>query len=138
YYSGNKSRIPSWQGGERIFFQSESHSNNAGVSRRFIHMLGQVKNPGEYSTEDGADFYTYLAKAGGPLGDSDFSKVEIVRVENGEKLSIVFDVEKGARLPVLRGGDMVMVHAKDENTIISNVTSVVQSITTILFAAVAL
>ncbi len=138
YYAGNKNRIPDWQGGERIFFQSESHSDQVGIDRRFIHMLGQVKNPGEYTAENGADFYSYLAKAGGPDGDADFSRVEIIRIENGEKLSIVFDVEKGARLPVLRGGDVVMVHAKDADTLLTNVTGVIQSISTILLAAVAL
>ena len=140
YYAGDRSLIPAWRGGDKVFFQSEGADSSSAVAatRNYIQVLGQVHAPGEYPYEDGADFIFYLSKAGGPNEKADLEKMEIIRVENGERRSFVFKMQDVKQVPVIRGGDIIVVHADKPSGFISNVTSVMGAIATSVLAGAAL
>ena len=138
YYSGSVDAVPAWSGGEQVFFQSEGPQAGPGDRREYVHMLGEIETPGEYAMRGEAGFFFYLARAGGPTAQADLRKVEVVRVNGTQKQSTFVDLVEAKSLPTLESGDIVMVHSKDNNQAISNVTSVINSMATILLAAVAL
>lgn len=100
-----------------------------GVDNRLqmkVHILGEVKNPGEYPVADDTNILELLSKAGGPTEFANLGSVVLTRVEappaylveNGEvsterviKIN-VDDYLKKSRpqgLPILRPGDVVTV-----------------------------
>lgn len=135
YYRGLADEIiPEWQGGEIIFFQSEGIAGVpvSPVAEDTIQLLGQVTVPGEYRLKPGSDFLYYLVKAGGPTDRSDTENIEIIRIVDGERKAIQFELGDVKNMPQLEGGDVVFLHAYREERTILNLTSVVTAITSIV------
>jgi len=137
YYAGTAPELGLWQGGESVFFQTDGDLS-ATAAVRAVQILGQVVNPGEYNFSPEADFFYYLSKAGGPTERADLERIEIVRVVNHEKKSVVFRLKDASTLPKLRPGDIVMIPPEQPKTAISNFTSILTSISTAVIAAAAL
>lgn len=134
YYSGSEVNAPVWNGGDRVFFQSESgplkSANNP--EQEYVQIMGQVATPGEYLFAPKADFFHYLTKAGGPTSEANLERIDIIREEQGQKKTIEFELQDSANLPKIEGGDILLVHSQDPNTVIPNTTGVIGSIASIL------
>ncbi|RMG39726.1 MAG: hypothetical protein D6719_12630 [Candidatus Dadabacteria bacterium] len=111
YYAGATSLIPQWQGGDRIFFQSERAeiAEVSGGSSKYVQVIGQVRSPGDQLYQPGADFFHYLVAAGGPTDRADLERVAIIRNLNGKRRTLVFSVTD-KKQPELRGGDVLLVY----------------------------
>jgi len=141
YYSGSAAAKVEWMGGDVVFFQSESDGMlSAGYDGRdgYLQILGQVRDPGEYQVVSNLSFYDYLARAGGPTDRANLKRIEVVRRNGAGQKSVVFDLNRAQELPVLESGDLVMIHSQDPNVLIPNVTGIIGSIATVIFAAFAI
>jgi len=141
YYSGTAAANLEWMGGDVVFFQSEAEGMMArGYDGRdgYLQILGQVRDPGEYQVVSDLSFYDYLARAGGPTDRANLKRIEVVRRNGAGQKSVVFDLNRAQELPVLESGDLVMIHSQDPNVLIPNVTGIIGSIATVIFAAFAI
>ncbi|MCB0328955.1 MAG: SLBB domain-containing protein [Bdellovibrionales bacterium] len=140
YYAGVTSLDLKWRGGDRIFFQSEEpiESQPGSLERPKVQLLGQVVQPGAYPYRTGTNFFHYLVLAGGPTERTDFTRVEVVRLHDGERHSKRYDLTEDDVVPPVESGDIVIVHALKNNQTISNATAVLNSLATALLAAIAL
>ncbi len=60
-----------------------------------VHIIGEVKRPGEYRVSDNTSILELLSKAGGPTEFSNLSKVSISRVQHAVSAK---DTDGGSRL----------------------------------------
>ena len=115
YYAGSANdQIPKWQGGDIVFFQSDRDytADVADLENAYVQLIGEVRTPGEYRYLKGADFYYYLAKAGGPTEKADLLKIEVLRNLAGQgKTSSMFELSDPKEVPLVRAGDMIFLHA---------------------------
>lgn len=134
YYSGASAKLPYWKGGDTVFFQSEpvaSSGNVANVDSNYVQLLGEVAAPGEYRTQEGADFFYYLVRASGPTSNADLEHVQLVRRVAGEIESVSFSTEEIDEIPQLQGGDIVIVNPQQETGL--SITSTIVGIFTSIF-----
>lgn len=63
--------------------------------RFFLSVMGEVKNPGKFDmpTERSITLLEAIAMAGGFTKDADLGKTKIMRIENGEKTTIVINIK---------------------------------------------
>ena len=112
YFKSGRIDLPSWQGGDRIFFQKEGpEAGSAGAgteSLRRVQVLGEVKSPGEITFRPDGDAYHYLIKAGGPTTQADLDTVQLVRA----------DPKTGERKPIILGKVYEMKGIKDGDLLI--------------------
>ena len=108
-----------------------------------VYMLGEVRKPGEYALNPGADFVDNLVQAGGFTGVADLDKIEVVRRIGGRKRVYEFSWNEFQRAPAPQQGDIVLVHA-DKTTkverkigLFATVVGVLTSITTATFLVLA-
>ncbi len=113
YHSGAKALVPNWQGGDVLFFQTEGGAlvDSGQRGGGLVHVLGQVKNPGDYSVEQNADFFTYLIKAGGPNDRADTGNITLIRTQEDRTSALSFDMQNVARIPQILPGDTVIFNA---------------------------
>ena len=132
--------IPNWRGGDKVFFQSQGvdAASAKKAERHYVQIIGQVTSPGEYTLEDGADFFFYLSKAGGPKEDADLQNLEVLRVINGDRTSIKFGMKDMKKIPQISGGDIIIVHSDKPDSGISNFSAFVGAVATSVIAAAAL
>jgi len=140
YYAGARSVVPQWRGGDLVFFQSEGADATSAMAagKHYVQVLGEVNDPGEYTYENGADFFYYLSKAGGPTQNADLDRIEIIRLDGAVKKSLPFKMKDVKSIPSIQNGDIVMLHADKPSSLIQNVTSVIGSMATSVIAAAAL
>jgi protein involved in polysaccharide export with SLBB domain len=146
YFSGNQNLVPKWQGGESVFFQSErgSVAGAAQTGRNYIQIIGMVKTPGEYPYKDNADLYDYLIKAGGPTERADLYKFDLIRTSGKERVRYTFALDDSDKVPDLRPGDTIFVHADNPTPaeksarVVTIYTSILTAIATTIIAAAAL
>jgi len=146
YYSGTQDVLPSWQGGEQIFFQSEGSKDREAqrFERQHIHMLGQVLSPGEYAFEPHQDISHYLIQAGGPTERADLRRLTILRTVNGGSQRVDFSLDKVGSAPSLQPGDTVIVNADNptklerQSAVWAGFASVFSALAAVALIAVAL
>jgi protein involved in polysaccharide export with SLBB domain len=139
HFAGTLSGLPRWQGGEKIFFQSEGAPAHGGgtVARRYINLLGEVRSPGEYPYEY-ADFYRYLIAAGGPTDRADLDNIALVRERADAVGATTFTLHEPTLLPSLEPGDTVIVRADNpsplekKSRVIGGFMSILTSIATVV------
>ena len=138
YYSGASSaRVPSWEGGDVLFLQSERDdvAKSSDTDGTYLQVLGEVRTPGEYRFVPGADFYYYMAKAGGPTQNANLLNIEILRGDASQKKeSIRFEASGPKKIPGLRANDMVLIHA-DKQTQTERTISLASTIAGIINTA---
>lgn len=142
YHSGIKSMTPSWQGGESLFFQTEgvNFSDNSN-SNSIVRILGEVKNPAEYSIDPNSNFFTYLVKAGGPTDRADLGNVTLLRSSKTESSTISFNTQSSDEIPAIKPGDTIIVNADNasqfekKSRIGANIANIITSIGIIIIAA---
>jgi protein involved in polysaccharide export with SLBB domain len=114
YYSGSpQDRIPPWRGGEILFFQTDRGQATAtgDMDKSYIEFIGEVKTPGEYRYLEGADFYYYLVKAGGPTDRADMRSVRIIRKGMEGPRMIDFGTDHINELVPIEPGDIIFLEA---------------------------
>lgn len=80
-----------------------------------VNVWGAVQKPGSQYVPDGTDLISVLSAAGGPIEGAKLSKVRLVRNFNGEKQSVVINVNRCLKkgdieiLPEIKPGDTVIV-----------------------------
>ena len=116
YNTGNLNNLPKWQGGEIIFVQRKSEVSSSLLenSHPVVQLLGEVKTPGEIPYRKEGDFIYYLTKAGGPSAVANLSKVEIIRIDNGKRLSETYDWDQSKQIVHIVPGDVIIVHATQQ------------------------
>ena len=83
-----------------------------------VNVWGAVAKPGSQYVPDQTDLFSLLSAAGGPLENAKLSKVRLIRNFDGEKKSMVIDVEKCLKknevesIPEIKPGDTVIVPRK--------------------------
>ncbi len=113
YYSGSgQDKLPSWRGGDILFFQSDRDYSEApsDVEKAYIQMMGEVRVPGEYRFARKSDFYDYLVRAGGPTGQANLGNVELIRNTPEGRVSSVLDLANQKEISSLQSGDLLIVH----------------------------
>lgn len=141
YYSGRIDGAREWMGGDVVFFQSDPVQGPGGgalTTETAIQVLGEVREPGEYHFANGENFLYYLAKAGGPTENADLARIEVIRSFGNRRLSKQIDLNRVTTFPDIEDGDLVLIHSKDQNLVIPNVTSVINSLATVVLAAFAI
>ena len=139
YFAGSLTGLPIWQGGEKIFFQSEGGplESKGKVARRYINLLGQVRSPGEYPYEHG-DFHRYLIAAGGPTDRADLDNISLIRMHGDSVGTRNFTAHEPTELPTLEPGDTVIVQADNpsplekRSRVIGGFMSILTSIATVV------
>lgn len=119
YHSGAKAMQPRWQGGEVLFFQSEggSLSDSERKQSNIVHILGQVKDPGDYAVEENADFFTYLVKAQGPNDRADLNNVTLIRSQKDQTQALSFDMQDVENIPHIQAGDTLIFNADNATNV---------------------
>jgi polysaccharide export outer membrane protein len=83
-----------------------------------VHILGEVRNPGEYQVVDGTSVLELLSKAGGPTEFSQLGNITLTRAlgaANSEprvvsvNISQYLSSSQPVGIPALQPGDVVMV-----------------------------
>jgi protein involved in polysaccharide export with SLBB domain len=128
-----------WRGAEKVFVQMDPprkdfHDTDSGT----IQILGQVLNPGEYPVTGTADFFSYLALAGGPTAEADLSAVEIITQSDDSVVRRRWSVDDSKEMPTLVAGDMLVIGARQPETVVPTFTGVLGAISAAIIAAVAL
>ncbi|UCG51901.1 MAG: SLBB domain-containing protein [Candidatus Latescibacterota bacterium] len=88
-----------------------------------VYVTGEVSRPGGYTFTDPPTLWEAIREAGGPTGEAALDAVRVVEDQSKGGASRTVDVlsalEKGStdKLPVLRGGDTVVILSKDETYI---------------------
>ena len=115
FYAGNSNLVSNWRGGESIFFQNEVQgvSGQAAFDSKYIHVLGQVRAPGEYAFKDQANFFYYLVQAGGPTDRANTDKILLIspNPSDGKLKTSKLTLSDLESAPDLRGGDVLFVQA---------------------------
>lgn len=144
YYSGKRELLPKWQGGEKIVLQSERGGIASGQERQYIEVLGEVKVPGEYPVQPGADFYDYLIKARGPTENADLHNIYLLQTVGKRREKFTFSMEDAHKLPPLKAGDALIVNsdvatpAEKQSRTIGNFTGIFVGIATTALLALGL
>jgi len=150
YYGGSQHLVPEWQGGDVIFFQSESQAAstqqraaNRG-SDRYVQIIGEVRSPGEYLFKEDGDFFYYLARAGGPADKADLDRLSLIRSNAEKREKIAFSMENVGKMPAIGAGDIVIIHANSQTAEEKreerkfNLVSLVTGVATVLVLALSL
>lgn len=133
YHSGGNSLRPCWHGGERLFFQTTAHGLGVGPasSSHVVRVIGQVKNPAEYTARADATFFSYLLQAGGPTDRADLAHITLIRSTGAEMRARTFNGHNFGEIPPIEPGDTILVNA-DVPSPTEKSTRVVASIASIL------
>ncbi len=105
---GDESGVPDWRGGERVTFMRESPNPP-------IHLLGEIRRPGDIPFKPGAGFIYYLNKGLGPTQFANLNQVELIKASGPYSTSIHFDASQGpeALSPTkftIDQGDTLIIH----------------------------
>jgi hypothetical protein len=113
YDTGNSSLIPKWQGGSVLFVQRKNEVTNTltSTSHPAIQIYGEVRNPGELTYRDDADFLYYLTKAGGPSPVADLTKIDVIRWVSGHRQNTRYNWEESHQLTHLEPNDLVVIQS---------------------------
>ncbi len=112
-------------------------TENDGVIKMYVNVIGHVKNPGTYLVYDGIDLMSVLSVAGGYINGADISNIKIYKY-NGINQSVDLDklLQNGtlANSVKLKPNDTVFVKEKITSRIFnsSNLPSVLLGILNIL------
>jgi protein involved in polysaccharide export with SLBB domain len=86
-----------------------------------VRVMGAINRPGRYPFSDNVTLLDLLAEAGGPSADAMANRIVVVQLAGQRKQARVFDlvdfVKTGdiARVPLVRGGDLVYVPRMGDN-----------------------
>ena len=142
YHSGVQSLAPHWEGGERLFFQTDA-PNLVQVSNNdpsVVRVIGQVKAPAEYPVNPGATFFTYLLQAGGPTDRADLANITLIRSDTSSTRARTFNSQSFRDIPPREPGDTIIVNAdiatETEKTsrVVASIAGVVTSLSMIAIA----
>ncbi len=98
-----------------LFSQERGYIQTERGVEVMVQVWGEVRNPGIYYLPLGSTPLELISAAGGPTRYAKLSKVVLIRGE-GKERKIVVDIDgyvkgKNMELPVLRGGDIIIVPA---------------------------
>lgn len=113
YHSGRDSIAPHWTGGERLFFQTSATAETIGsvASPHTVQVLGQVRNPAEYTATPDSTFFSYLLQAGGPTDRADLGHVTLIRADGNTTRARTFNSHDFDDIPTIEPGDTILVNA---------------------------
>lgn len=113
YYGGIQLLTPHWEGGERLFFQTDNSTLPHGFSAEpsVVRLIGQVKAPADYPVKPGATFFTYLLAAGGPTDRADLANITLIRSSAGATRARAFNSQTFNEIPPIEPGDTLIVNA---------------------------
>jgi protein involved in polysaccharide export with SLBB domain len=124
FNTGDHSLIPTWRGGEKITILRDH-------PEQMIHILGEVRNPGDVAYKPGANFLYYFTKVGGPTQFANLSQIELFQKASDPKRSYQFSVSDITDHPRLQAGDLLIFRPVGPSTF----DRIIQILTT--FGAVA-
>lgn len=97
------------------------------ITARVIYITGMVQKPGKYEFVEAPNLWEAIREAGGPSAGAVTGHVRVIRDESRGGITEVIDLksalEQGAvdRLPLLEGGETVIVPGEDEITMTSGI-----------------
>jgi protein involved in polysaccharide export with SLBB domain len=133
YHSGIQTLDPHWQGGERLFFQTDAplFTYSSPKDSSIVRIMGQVRAPAEYAVKPGATFFTYLLQAGGPTDRADLANITLIRSDTNSTRARTFNSQNFHDVPPIEPGDTLIVNA-DVATPAEKSTRVAASIASVL------
>jgi protein involved in polysaccharide export with SLBB domain len=133
YHSGIHALDPHWQGGERLFFQTDAplFTYASPKDQSVVRIMGQVRAPAEYAVKPGATFFTYLLQAGGPTDRADLANITLIRSDTTSTRARAFNSQNFHDVPPIEPGDTLIVNA-DVATPAEKSTRVAASIASVL------
>ena len=133
YHSGRSSVAPQWRGGERLFFQTSAGGATEGAIpvANSVRVIGQVKNPAEYTAMPDSTFFSYLLQAGGPTDRADLAHITLIRGVGTQSRARNFNSHDFDDIPPIEPGDTILVNA-DVTSPVEKSTRVAASIAGVL------
>ena len=143
YHSGRDSITPHWNGGERLFFQTTATAETIGAvaSPQTGRVLGQVRNPAEYTANPDSTFFSYLLQAGGPTDRADLGHVTLIRNDGGSTRARTFNSHDFDDIPSIQPGDTILVNAdvasplEKSSRVAASIAGVLTSLSVLAIAA---
>ncbi len=149
YYSRTFENAPivGWFGGEEIFFQKDIFgSSGERVSTSTLqlplHVMGEVKTPGDYPLIPGTDFIDALLSAGGFTDKADEDRIQLIRRTPSGKRIYHLTWNNMKHAPAPEQGDIILVRSDTGSrtdrritlwaTVVSVVASLVSSTVLVL------
>lgn len=118
YYSRTfeNTQILGWYGGEEIFFQKDimggpSERVSTSTYQLPLHIVGEVRNPGDYPIIPGTDYVDALISAGGFTDRADEDRIQIIRRTPTGKRIYNLTWDGLGRAPAPLQGDIVVVRS---------------------------
>lgn len=111
-----QSQILGWIGGETVFLQKEfsralGDRATSSPYRRHVYMMGEIRQPGQYTLAPEADFVDSLVQAGGFTDRANIDDIQVIRQSDGDRKILRFSWDNLRDAPSPREGDIVMVRA---------------------------
>src|SRR5207249_11115166 len=80
-----------------------------------VYVLGEVRKPGAYAAQPGADLVNFVSQSNGFTEAADLDRIEIIRATGSGKrvYDISWDQLRDAPAPL--PGDVVMIHANKQS-----------------------
>src|ERR1019366_9409727 len=76
-----------------------------------VHILGEVRRPGDYPLSSGSDFVDTIVQAGGFTDRADVEQIEVIRKTPAGKRTRVLSWDHMELAPAPAQGDIVIVRA---------------------------
>jgi protein involved in polysaccharide export with SLBB domain len=115
FATGDESILPKVRPGDVIYVPDRVKDYLDQPASQAVRVMGAINRPGRYPFSDNVTLLDLLAEAGGPTGEAMQDRIVVVQIAGQRKQARVFSlvdfVKTGdlARVPLVRGGDLVYV-----------------------------
>lgn len=142
YHSGRNSITPHWHGGERLFFQTSASAVSDGSvpNSQVVRVIGQVRNPAEFTAKPDSTFFSYLLQAGGPTDRADLARITLIRSNGAQTRVRTFNSQNFDDIPPIEPGDTILVNAdiaspvEKSSRVVASIASVLTSLSILAIA----
>lgn len=142
YHSGRNSITPHWHGGERLFFQTSASAVAEGSvsNSQVVRVIGQVRNPAEFTAKPDSTFFSYLLLAGGPTDRADLARITLIRIDGAQTRVRTFNSQNFDDIPAIEPGDTILVNAdiaspvEKSSRVVASIASVLTSLSILAIA----
>jgi protein involved in polysaccharide export with SLBB domain len=121
FATGDETLLPKVRPGDVIYVPDRVRDYLDQPVSGAVRVMGAINRPGRYPFSDNVTLLDLLAEAGGPSADAMANRIVVVQLAGQRKQARVFDlvdfVKTGdiARVPLVRGGDLVYVPRMGDN-----------------------
>ena len=121
FATGDEALLPKVRPGDVIYVPDRVKDYLDQPASQSVRVMGAINRPGRYPFTDSVNLLDLLAEAGGPTSDAMQDRIVVVQLAGQRKQARVFNlvdfVKTGdvARVPLVRGGDLVYLPRVSDN-----------------------